>query len=711
MDQKKIAQPAPIAIVGIGCRFPGSVANANQYWQMMLNKTDGICEIPADRWNFKKFFHPSTNKPGKSYARWGGFLQENVFEFDPLFFGISPREAESMDPQQRYVLQTAFEALDDAGIPLQNVQGSQMGCFIGGFTLDNQFTQYDFKNLHLTDATTATSSTLAILSNRVSHAFDLRGPSLSVDTACSSSLVATHLAVQSLRAGDCESALVGGVTIMTRPEYPIAMCNGGFLSKHGRCMAFDERAEGYTRGEGCGVVVLKPLADAINDGDRIYSIIRNTGVNQDGATQGIAAPNGDSQFELMSRVYEEAGLSAADVQVIEAHGTGTQAGDTTECEALNRFISQHQRDKKVVVGSVKTNIGHLEAAAGVAGLIKASLMLHHGQVLPNLHFETPNPKIPFEQMDIRVPTEVEPWPIETDQRRVSVNSFGYGGTNAHAILESVPQKTASRQSKNQPANQRTKLTGKNDEAQILTLPVTAQDETALRELATRYADRLDSCGDPSDQCALIQMACHRQSFHRQRLCIIGHSPDELAQQLRNFASNTINESMVRDNADTSAAPLVFVFTGMGPQWHHMGMELYQTEPVFREFVDQADQVFQEIAGWSILHEMQQSESDSRMSETVIAQPANFILQAGLLKLLAHHGIQPDIVVGHSVGEVASAYASGALSLQDSLLVSFHRSRLQATLAGTGSMLAAGLSPCRHGNLFERVRPNRNRRRQ
>ena len=670
----------PIAIIGIGCRFPGGVTNPYEFWQMIASKTDAISEIPGDRWNNKKFYHPSNAKPGKSYARFGGFLSENVFEFDPLFFGISPREAEAMDPQQRYMLQVAYEAIEDAGLSLQNLRGSDTGVFVGGFTLDNKLTQLHQDNLHLADASTATSSTMAILANRLSHAFDFRGPSLSVDTACSSSLVATHLAVRNIWSGDCEVAIAGGVTIMTRPEYPITMCNGGFLSKHGRCMAFDERAEGYTRGEGCGLVVLKALDQAIEDGDHIYSVIRNTGINQDGATQGIAAPNGDSQHALIEKVYAEAGLTAADIHVVEAHGTGTQAGDTTECAALDRVVSRYPREQKLVVGSVKTNIGHLEAAAGVAGLIKASLMVERGQVLPNIHFETPNPKIPFDQMDIRIPTSEEAWPVENKTRRASVNSFGYGGTNAHAVLESFEAKQA-------PTTQH-----QSSKVSMIVLPIAAQDETALRNLSRAYADLIGNAKSEKHLHDIVHSATHRRSFHRHRLCILGRNKEELFQRLQQFADGELPDKSWYGALELEANPkLVYVFTGMGPQWPAMGKELYECQPVYRAFVDRADEIFETISGWSILAEMQKRESDSRMADTTIAQPANFILQAGLFELYLSFGIKPDVVTGHSVGEVAAAYASGALSLEDALLVSFHRSQLQSTLAGTGGMLAAGIS--------------------
>lgn len=690
-NSKEGRASVPVAVVGIGCRFPGGVSNPADFWRLMVNKTDAITEIPRDRWDYKKFYHPTTDKPGKTYTRWGGFLNEDVYGFDPLFFGISPREAEGMDPQQCYALRVTYEALEDAGLSLGDLRGTNTGVFIGGFTLDNKLTQLAESSLHLVDANTATSISMAILASRVSHAFDFRGPSLSLDTACSSSMVAVHLAVQNIRSGDCDVAVAGGVTIMTRPEYPVIMSNGGYLSKHGRCMAFDERAEGYTRGEGCGVLVLKPLDRALASGDHIYSVIRNTGINQDGATKGIAFPNSDAQQALIERVYSEAGLGPADMQVVEAHGTGTQAGDTAECDALHRVISQSERSQPLVVGSVKTNIGHLEAAAGVAGLIKACLMVNKSTVLPNIHFETPNPKIPFEEMNLRIPVDVEAWPPHEGVRRMSINSFGYGGTNAHTVLESCDHIVKARTAQ-QVEEWRTASAPAIHDGHLYLLPLSAQDEGALRTLAGLYASQLDGVASQAALHDLLHSATHRRSFHRHRVCVAGANASELSEQLRQFASGDPSPMAHNDQTRTATdSPLVFVCTGMGPQWHAMGMALYECEPVFRAFIDRADQLFTRLSGWSLLAEMQKEGSTSRMAQTEVAQPANFVLQAGLFELYKHYGLHPDVVTGHSVGEVASAYISGALDLSDSLLVSYLRSKLQATLAGTGTMLAAAIS--------------------
>ncbi|MEM7032085.1 MAG: SDR family NAD(P)-dependent oxidoreductase [Chloroflexota bacterium] len=670
----------PVAIIGMACRFPGGVNSPDDFFDLIVNKTDAIVEVPADRWNHKRFFHSDEKKPGKTYAKFGGFLQEDIYAFDPLFFGISPREAEVLDPQQRYLLQVSYEALEDAGLRLEDLRESNTGVFVGGFTLDNKLTQLNQLSREVTDSYTAASASMAVLANRVSYIFGFQGPSIAVDTACSSSLVATHLACQSILSGESEMAIAGGVNIMTRPDYHIVMSVGKFLSKQGRCMAFDERADGYVRSEGCGLVVLKLLEKAEADGDNIIAIIRNTGINHDGLTKGIAMPNGASQQKLIERVYAEVGLSLKDSQYIEAHGTGTQAGDTTETGAIQAVLAAEPGTEKSIVGSVKTNIGHLEAAAGVAGLMKTALMVKQGKILPNIHFATPNPKIPFNDMQLRIPTETEDWPTGQNQRRASVNSFGYGGANAHAIIEHYEDQSSAHP------------TQSHDNGRYLILPITAQDDQALPKLAQAYRSFLSPTEDNTTFYDLIYSATTRRSSFKHRLAIIGKNKAEMVNRLTAYINDQPCEGIIETKqADGKEKPLVFVFTGMGPQWYKMGRELYETDHPFKAFVDKADTVFKQIAGWSVLAEMQKSETQSNIAETHIAQPANFILQAGIVASLAAQNIHPDVVVGHSVGEVASAYISGTLSLQDALTVSYHRSRLQKTMADRGGMLAVGLS--------------------
>ena len=674
------SQKEPIAIVGIGCRFPGGANSPKAFWNLLKKGKDAIVDVPEDRWDIRKFYDENPDKPGKMYVKQGGFLKEKIDHFDPLFFGISPREAESMDPQQRLLLEVTLEAFEDAGITAHQLADSQTGVFIGGFTLDNLLVRSHRENLPLADIQTPASFTMTILSNRISYVFNLKGPSLTIDTACSSSLVATHYACESIRNGESDLAVLGGVNVMLRPEFSIFLCKGKFLSPHGRCKAFDTDAQGYARGEGAGVVIIKSLQKAIQDKDRVYAVIRGSGVNQDGRSDGIYMPNRKSQEKLMETVYKNSGIPAKSIEYVEAHGTGTQAGDVAETAALHSILSKDRStDSKCIVGTVKTNIGHLEAASGVAGLIKTALCLHNEQIPPNLHFENPNPKIPFEDLCIQVATNLKDWKRTNHSRLAAINSFGYGGTNAHVILEEAP------------ISQDDEKEELEDWHKPYLLPISARSESALRELANRYAFFLTMNRRKEDIANFLYSATHKRSHHDHRLAVNANSIDELRERLQLFNTGDLPEgSATYTTNENHVPPLVFVCTGMGPQWWAMGRELLSKEPIFRERVEDFDHVFQNEANWSILNELKMEESQSRIERTEVAQPANFLIQVGLSRLWKHWGIEPSAIIGHSVGEVASAYISGALTLKDAIKVSLHRSRLQQKLAGDGSMLAVGL---------------------
>ena len=565
--------------------------------------------------------------------------------------------------------------------------------------------QFSAENLHLMGSHSASASSMTMLSNRVSHVFDFRGPSVSMDTACSSSLMATHFACQSLWNGDCSMAVVGGVSVMFRPSFPIAMCKGGFLSPLARCMAFDERAAGYARGEGAGAVILKPLADAVRDGDRIYAAIRGTGANQDGRTPGISLPNRAAQVALIRRVLARAGVGPSEVAYVEAHGTGTQAGDVAELGALQEvFGSSRSPDDPLVVGTIKTNLGHTEAAAGVAGLMKAALSLHHGMVPPNLHFERPNPKIPFDDLCLKVATE--PVPLRGETPRVaSVNSFGYGGANAHVVLTQVrapaaaeapavaeaPRSARASEASGSSARRR------DGHAGLFVVPLSARDEVALRQRAGQVAQVLAEPAGPA-LADVVHTLVHRRSHLSQRLVVTAEDRAGLSQQLAAFAQGRAVPGSATGAQPSTRPQTAFVYTGMGPQWWAMGRELMACEPVYAAAIREIDERFGSIAGWSIAEALAADEDRSQITRTRVAQPTNFALQVALTRLWASWGITPDAVVGHSVGEVASTWASGALSLDDAVQVSFHRSRLQQALAGgeaelsieRGAMLAAGI---------------------
>ena len=683
--------PEPIAIIGIGCRFPGGASDPRAFWDMLCRGVDAITEVPPDRWDPRRFYDPDPDKAGKTYVKQGGFLSERIDCFDPLAFGISPREAHTMDPQQRLLLEVTWEALEDAGLQIERLSGSPTGVFIGAFALDMKMLQSSPLNRDALYSFSTTGASMTLLANRLSYAFDWRGPSLAIDTACSSSLVATHHACQSLWRGECRVAIVGGVNVMLRPEYFIVMSKGHYLSPTGRCHTFDERADGYVRGEGAGVVILKPLSAALRDDDPIYALIRATGVNQDGQTAGISLPNQDAQVALMEAVYRQAGVAPGEVQYIEAHGTGTKAGDPVEARALHRALSVDRAPgNTVLVGSVKTNIGHLEAGAGIAGLIKTTLCLQHRQIPPNLHFDQPNPDIPFEEMCIRIPTTVEPWPTGGGRAYAGVNSFGYGGTNAHVLLEAAPDSLDV--ARPEPAS---------EPGKPLLIPLSARGDQALRALAATYAGHFGGAGKTVPLPDICYTASRRRSHHHRRAAMVVASREELSEKLQALAAGTTAPGLI---VDQTLAPeerrLAFVCTGMGPQWWAMGRELLASEPVFRAKAEACDAVFSRYASWSILDALTAPQEASRIAETQIAQPANFVLQVALTALWESWGIVPDAIVGHSVGEVSAAYLSGALSMEDALLVSFHRSRLQQTRSGLGTMLAVGLPEDRAAELIE-----------
>ncbi len=677
----KLGTRRPLAIVGIGCRFPGDANDPEAFWSLLSRGVDALSPVPPTRWNVEHYSDQNDEMPGTSISREAGFIKQKITDFDADFFGILPREAACLDPQQRILLETAWEALEDAGIPADQLIGSLTGVYVGGFTTDSLIHQLSPANRDLISGHTATSATLGMLANRLSYSFDFRGPSITIDTACSSSLVALNYACRDLWSGDCSIALAAGVNIMFKPEYPIAMSKGGFLAADSRSKTFDSRADGYARGEGAGVVVLKPLDAALADGDRIYALIRGTGVNQDGRTSGITVPNPVAQEALIRRVYEEAGVEPHQISFVEAHGTGTPVGDPIETRALGSVVGQSRGVQgPCLIGSVKANIGHLEAAAGVAGTIKAALVLSKRRVPPQIHIRTLNPNIPFADLGLRVPLEEEALPRNGGPACVSVNSFGFGGTNAHAVLEEPPEAVVS--PKDAPRDE------ENAAAPHLLL-ISARSPEALSDLARAYVARLSS-GTESffDFC---RAAALRRSHHRHRLAVVAASAAEACEKLEAYAAGTPVNGVVTGfaSASDSAGP-VFLFTGMGPQWWRMGRELFDREPVYRAAAVEADEAFRAHAGWSILEEMNRDENVSRMKSNDIAQPANFILQVGLTALWRSWGVEPSAVVGHSVGEISAAYLAGTLSLSDAALVAFQRSRCQQKVAGQGSMLAAAL---------------------
>ncbi|WP_280447213.1 type I polyketide synthase [Nocardia cyriacigeorgica] len=663
-----------IAIVGIGCRFAGGIDSPETFWDFVIDKRDGVVDMPADRWDYRRYYDPEPRTPGRSYTKRGAFMTIDPWEFDPDFFGISPREATVLDPQQRLMLEVTWEALDDAGYA-GRAAGSSVGVYVGGFVVDQSVIGVVGPALFHTDMHTPASASYTMLSNRIAYALNLVGPAITVDTACSSSLVAFHLACQALDNDDCEVALAGGVNVMLQPETFVLMCKGGFLAADGRCKSFDASADGYGRGEGAGMVVLKKLDAAVRDGDRIYAVVKATGSNQDGRTTAITVPNVDSQEALARSVCERSGLAPESITYLEAHGTGTLVGDPVELRALGQvFGAATGRTGTVGVGSVKATIGHTEAAAGVASVIKAALAIQHRTLPPQGWLEKQNPDIPFDELGLHVQTEAQPLPADAPPMSVAVNGFGYGGTNAHAILQEYTGEPP------QPDPGRT-------HTHLGILPISARSTAAARALAGRFADLLSAGADPGH---LAEAAWTRMAHHPYRTgVLLGDSTDDLIHELRAYAGGE-----GRDASKTiisRAAEPVFVFSGMGPQHWKMGRELLADGGAFAEAAAEVDAEFRAVAGWSIIEELNKPEDESRVTRTEVAQPANFLVQVGLVRELARYGITPAAIVGHSVGEVTAAYISGMLSLRDAVRVAYHRARLQASTAGTGGMLAVGLS--------------------
>ncbi|MGU9978868.1 SDR family NAD(P)-dependent oxidoreductase [Phreatobacter sp. HK31-P] len=670
----------PIAIVGIGCRFPGGVASPSEFWTLLTEQVDGTSEVPADRWSIEKYYDPDPKRPGKLYTKRGGFIS-GISEFDPQFFGISPREVAYVDPQHRMLLETTWEAFEDAGIAPRRWSDRKVGVFVGLFT-------HDYENIHMRVSErgiygphSATGMSTTIAANRLSHAFGFTGPSMVIDTACSSSLVALHLACRSLHEGESELAIAGGVNLQLSPEMTMSLCKASMLSPDGRCKSFDARANGYARADGVGMVVLKTLERAQADGDQIYAVIMGSAVNQDGRTQGLTVPNGDAQQVVMRDALSFAGVHPSEISYIEAHGTGTAVGDPIETNALGTVLRSGNPDRApCVIGSVKSNFGHTESAAGIAGLIKVALMQRHGYIPPNLHFETPNPNIPFEDLRLRVPTALEEWRTGEGGRRLAgINSFGFGGTNAHVVLANAPgpQTTAAERSDG-------------DQAHLVLL--SARSDEALKANARRHGNFLRSdrqTGVPlADVSAALALG---RDHHPIRLAVAGRTASEVADLLDGFAAGQRRQGVVSGQvADAGASGVVFVCSGMGQQWWAMGRGLLDSEPVFARKIDELDRMFGRLARWSLRDILSRAETDSQIDRTEYAQPAIFGLQMGLAALWESWGVKPDLVVGHSVGEVAAACIAGALTLEDAVTVCFHRSRLQATLAGRGGMLAVGL---------------------
>lgn len=681
----------PIAVVGIGCRLPSGIDSPAAYWDALLAGRDGIRDVPSDRWKHALFHDTNPEKSGCIRNAKGGFI-DGVDQFDAEFFGYFPTEAQRLDPQQRMLLEVTHEAMEDAGLRRDQLDGSRTSVFVGSFMYDYLCIQTASEQRDQINPYVAMGTGITSLANRISYDYNLKGPSVSLDTACSSSLVAVHLACRSLWNGEADLAIAGGVNLMLRPESSIMLSKAGFLNPDQYCKAFDASANGYVRGEGVGVVFLKPLRAALADRDAIYAVVRGTGVNQDGyLPEGFTFPNVLSQIDLLRTVYAEAGIDPLTVDFVEAHGTGTAVGDPIESLALGTVLGRDRPNgHRCLIGSVKTNLGHLEGAAGIAGFIKGVLTAQHGIVPQNLHFHEPNPEIDFDFLKLEVPTQPTPLDRGEHPLTVGINSFGAGGTNAHVVLqEHAPVRTRSRASMaTRQAPQRPTL-----------YMLSAAQRDSLQIMALRHADFLSSSKQGLQDIAFS--AFTRRSHYSHVLAVVGQSAKELAERLRTFAAGQVESHALATVITRKKKPKIgFVFSGQGGQWARMGKYWLEHEPIFRHTVEEIDSLFQEIAGWSLLDELNKEDDTSRIDETVIVQPAVMAIQIALLRLYEHHGVQPRGVVGHSIGEVAAAFAAGALTLEAAVHIIYHRSQAQNQARGKGGMLAVGLSLAEAKKLIE-----------
>jgi acyl transferase domain-containing protein/acyl carrier protein len=674
LDALERAQKEPIAIVGMGCRFPGGADDPGAFFRLLRDGVDAVTEVPPERWDRDAWYDPDPDAPGKAYTRCGAFLR-GVDLFDAPFFGISPREAARMDPQQRLLLEVSWEALEDACIAPDRLAGSQSGVFIGAMTRDYAHLSSNLVEPDGIDAYTGTGVEDCFAAGRISHALGLQGPSMTVETACSSALVAVHLGCQSLRAGECSVVLAGGVNLILSPMMHVITSKVRALSPDGRCKTFDAAADGYGRGEGCGVVVLKRLGDALRDGDRVLALIRGSAVNHDGPSGGLTVPNGRAQQQLLRDALASAGVMGSQVSYVEAHGTGTPLGDPIEMRALGATLGAGRSpEERLWVGSVKTNLGHLEAAAGVAGLMKVVLSLEHEEIPPHLHLEKLNPHISLDEARVAIPTERTPWPAGARPRIAGVSSFGVSGTNAHVVLEEGPRLFGVEPRSERPVH---------------LVCLSARSAASLRALSERMAAHLGRHPEQRLGDVCFSANTGRARFGH-RLSVVGRTAEEMRQRLTCAAQEREVRGVFRGQCEPGrGAKVAFLFTGQGAQYAGMGRELYETQPVFRRTLEQCDEQLRPYLGQSLLTVLygEGEQSAKLLDETAYTQPALFSLEVALASVWRSWGVEPALVLGHSVGEYAAACVAGMMRLSDGLRLVTERGRRMQELPAEGAMAA------------------------
>ncbi len=703
LDALERARAEPIAIIGMGCRFPGGADNPAAFWELLQNGVDAVREVPSERWDAQAYYDADPDVPGKTYVCHGAFLEE-ADTFDPHFFGISPREAAHMDPQQRLLLEVSWQALENAGVRPDTLVNSQTGVYIG--LMNNDYMRFEVGAIDATNFDYyGDTGDVGLLAGRLSYVLGLQGPSIVVTTACSSSLVATHLACQALRAGECELALAGGVNLIFSPVSNVVFAKLKAMAYDGRCKTFDAAADGYGRGEGCGVVVLKRLSDALAQGDPILALIRGTAVNHNGPSGSLTIPNGVAQANLIRSALSLGNIPPTAVSYVETHGTGTRLGDPIEVRALGRVYGPNRpADHPLLIGSVKTNIGHLEASAGVAGLIKTVLALQHQQIPPNLHFREPNPQIPWDELPLQVPTQLTPWQANGAPRRAGVSAFGMSGINAHLIVEEAPEVTAVPGKPGRPLH-------------LLTL--SAKSQAALEQTTKDLADYLKS--HPADNLTDVAytLQLKRSAFNHRRVLVCRHAAEAVAAletaDPRLILEHTLTQEMER--------PVTFMFPGVGDQYVQAAAQLYRDEPVFRQYFDRCSDLLRPYLGQDLRQILYPQDTPhvvsletgpdlkqmlnrgqtngahgnghhangtgQKIKQTAVAQPLVFALEYALAQLWLSWGVQPGALVGYSLGEYVAACLAGVFSLEDGLRLVAQRAQLIETLPG-GAMLAVAL---------------------
>lgn len=663
----------PVAVIGLGIRVPGgadcesNIEGPEAYWQFLSEGRSAVSEVPGDRWAHFDDGTPEGANALAATTRWGSFLRD-VDSFDAEFFEIIPREATRMDPQQRLLLEVTHEALEHAGIPADSLAETRTGVFAGASAGD--YAQIGSTDLSQVDAWYGTGGSISIIANRVSYCFDFRGPSVTIDTACSSSLVALHLACQSLRTGDSDVALAAGVNLLLSPAGTRSLDQADAMSRTGRCHAFDAAADGFVRGEGCGVAVLKRLSDAQRDGDRVLAVIRGSAVNQDGHSNGLMAPNPAAQMAVLRAAYSAAGVNPREVDYVETHGTGTLLGDPIEARALGTVLGKGRAaDAPLLIGAVKSNLGHLEAASGIAGFAKAVLALQHNRIPANLGYQQPNPHIPFDKLRLKVIAEPTDWAPAGRPRRAGISSFGFGGTNAHVVIEQPPVAVPTEA----------------EPSAVTTLVVSGKSAQRIASAAGALADWMTGAGGEAPLAEVAHTLNHHRTQHGRFATVVARDRDQAIVGLRALADGRPVPGVVAARGADIPSPkpgTVFVYSGQGSQWPGMGRRLLADEPAFAQALAEIEPVFVEQVGFSLYDVIA---GGTALSGDAQVQPVLMGLQLALTELWRAHGVHPDAVIGHSMGEVTAAVVAGALSLADGLKVIAQRSTIMSRLAGQGAV--------------------------